>query len=100
MKIPKRFMLYGQSVEVGYDPALLHKDDARGLAIYRDNKIVLQSSSESNPIPQGQIEQAFCHELMHFLFNAAGYSEDRADEAKVDRLGHLLHQALETAIYE
>lgn len=100
MRIPKRFKLYAQTIEVEYDEKLLHRDDARGMAFYRDCKIKLQPACDANPIPQGQIEQTFCHELLHFLFNAAGYTEDRADEEKVDRLAHLLHQALETCEYE
>jgi hypothetical protein len=100
MQIPKRFKLYGQTINVGWDAKLLHSDDARGMAQYRDNKITLQSSGEHNPHPDTHTEQAFCHELTHYLFHLAGYPEDRADEIKVDRIAQLLHQALTTMEYE
>jgi hypothetical protein len=99
MQIPKRFMLFGQTIHVEFDPELLHRDDARGMASYRNNKILLQPSGEHNPVPPPCVEQVFCHELMHYLFHAAGYPEDRSDETKVDRLSNLLHQALTSMEY-
>jgi hypothetical protein len=100
VKIPKRFKLYGQTIEVEWDTKLLHEDDARGMAVYRDSKIKLQSPSDSNPLPVPLVEQAFCHELVHFIFHAAGYPDDRSDEVKVERMSQLLHQALTTMEHE
>lgn len=100
MNIPKRFQLYGQTIEVVEKPDLLHTDDCRGMAKYRDSRIELQSSSKDNPMPAAQVEQVFCHELVHFLFHMAGYTDDRGDEVKVERISNLLHQALSTAEYD
>ena len=100
MKIPKRFKLYNHTVSVNVDPALLHKDDARGMAHYRDSRIDLQPVSETNPHPATYMEAAFCHELVHFLFWHSGYADDRQDEVKVERIAQLLHQALTTMEYE
>ena len=99
-QIPKRFKLYGSTISVVFNPTLLHTDDARGVAVYRDHKIILQPVGEQNPLPATQVEQSFCHELVHFLFHAAGYPEDRADETKVERVSQLFHQALTTMEYE
>ena len=100
MRIPKRFQLYGQTIEVVMDPTIGHNSDCRGLADYRNNKIMLQLPGEQVPCPQSQIEQSFLHELVHYLFDMAGYPDDRKDEVKVERISNLLHQALVTAEYE
>jgi hypothetical protein len=100
LEIPKRFKLYGHTIEVEWDSMLAHREDARGLAVYREGKILLQPSTGSNPMPQSHIEQAFCHELTHFLFSMAGYEEDRANEEKIERVSNLLHQAFTTAEYD
>lgn len=100
MQIPRRFKLQGHTINVLFDNQLLHKDDNRGAAVYRRAEIHLQPISQDNPIPQSYIEEAFLHELTHFIFHAAGYEEDRVDEAKVWRFSHLLHQALTTMEYD
>lgn len=100
MRIPKSFKMHGHKIEVVHDPQLLHKNDNRGEASYRESKIRLQPCTGDNPIPDSHIEESFCHELIHLLFHHAGYSKDRSDESKVWRLGLLLHQALSTMEYE
>ena len=99
MEIPKRFKLFGQVINVTHSKTLIHRDDACGLCSYRDNLIILQAASDDNPLPASQIEQSFCHELMHRLFNDGGYADDRNNEDKVDMMGKLLHQFLTTAEY-
>jgi len=100
MKIPKRFKLYGHTIEVVWDNTQCHDSDNRGLADYRNNRIVLQPNGDQVKYPQSLVAQAFCHELVHFLLDCAGYPDDRKDETKVERISHLLHQALSTAEYE
>ena len=100
MRIPKRFKLYGQTVDVELDPLLSSRDDVRGWAVYRESKIRLQTQGENNGFPASHIEQTFCHELVHYLFHCAGYPKDRMDETKVERVANLLHQALTTMEYE
>jgi hypothetical protein len=100
MKIPKRFKLYGQTIEVIMDNHLDFNDDRRGEADYRNNKIRLQPAGSQLLHPLTHIEQAFLHELFHFIFDNAGYPDDRKDEIKIERLSNLLHQALSTAEYE
>jgi hypothetical protein len=100
MRIPKRFQLYGQTIEVVMDPTIGYNDDRGGAADYRNNTIHLQSPGEQTPLPQAHVEQIFCHELVHYLFDMAGYPDDRKDEIKVERISNLLHQALTTAEYE
>lgn len=100
MRIPKRFKLCGQTIEVVFDELLIHKNDNRGEAVYRDNTIKLMPAITGNPTPKTAIEEAFCHEMTHFILHTAGYRDEASDEAMVFRLGHLLHQALTTMEYE
>ena len=104
MKIPKRFKLFGQSIEVEFDPTLNSERDWNGAASYRTNKIQLQPHSIQTPRNDSQIGQTFCHELVHHLLYAANAKEGEkwlhSDEVLVDLLGSLLHQALTTAEYE
>ncbi len=100
MKIPKSFKQFGQTITVEYSPEVLYNEDVTGWAKYRQNKIVLQSPTNSTPITEEMLEQNFCHELMHFILYGAG--EDcfnpplHKREYLVDRMAGLLHQFLTT----
>jgi hypothetical protein len=100
MQIPKRFKLFGQTIEVKESHSLWHGMNYVGLADYRNNSITLQVHSDAVSVPAEQIEQTFCHELFHHLFDKGGYADDRGNEDKVDMLASLLHQALTTMEYE
>lgn len=106
MKIPKRFKLMGQTVEVVYKDDFRYENDWHGLTSFRRNKIELQTPSKDNPIPDCQIEGTFCHELMHFIlfFTGSDYKSPKddlhCDEHLVDLCGQLLHQALSTMEFE
>lgn len=99
MKIPKRFKLCGHTMEVVYDNLILHRNDNRGEACYRDHTIKLMPSTVSSPLPQTSVEEAFCHEMTHFILYLAGYIHEANDEGMVTRIGLLLHQALSTMEY-
>ena len=104
MQIPKRFKLHGQTIEVKEDPNLLDSHDWNGAASYRRGEISILPSSPTSPRKPGQIEQTFCHELVHHLFYAAnakaGDNWLHKDEEMVDLIASLLHQAITTAEYE
>lgn len=102
-RIPKRFKLLGQTINVVYDDELVHEDDFKGVAVYRRNEIRIQPSNKYQRIPKEQVEQTFLHELIHFILyytNIREVSEaPYADEAFVDATANLLHQALTTMEY-
>jgi hypothetical protein len=105
MQIPKRFKLFGNTIEVLRKNAdATEARDRVGFASYRLNEIHISPSTENMPLKQDQVEQAFCHELTHFLFfNADLKNGDESltrDEEAVDRVSKLLHQALTTMEYE
>ncbi len=97
--IPKRFMLMGQVIEVEWDKALNHKDDSIGMAVYRENKILLQLGGELFPIPSEQTEQVFLHELIHWIFESLNRKDLKTDEVLVEQIANLVHQAFKTAEY-
>lgn len=97
MKIPKRFQLHGQFVEVVFDTSIDFRNDNRGEAQFRINKISLAPSSDTHPRPVTQVEQTFCHELMHYISHHAGIE---MSEREIDLMGNLLHQALITMEYD
>ena len=98
MKIPKRFKLFGQTIEVEFDSDLAFKDDDVGQACYRENKIKLQEPEKDRPLEQ--IESIFWHEVVHFICFVLGYHDQRTDEAFVNRFGNAIHQIISTMEYK
>jgi len=96
--IPTSFQLHGQKIDVIYDKQLTNTSDARGMSHFRENKIRLQTSTDSIPTPITMQEQTFCHELIHYLLLHAE-SKLNDDEKFVNLMGNLLHQALSTMEY-
>ena len=96
MKIPTSFKLYGQTIQVEFAKDILGKDDLVGYAEYRTNTIYLAPSTDVYPRSQEQIEQTFCHELLHLILHFAGEDKLRKNEKFVGALAYLLHQALIT----
>lgn len=87
--IPNKVKVAGIEYVVEF-PEFVEIDGSRnyqGSASFRQDKIkVLNSLSKQRQ------EQVFVHELVHAIFNEAGYEED--DEDMVNRLGIVLYQVL------
>ena len=101
MRIPKNFKLLGQIITVKLEEQVFidHEQDLSGLARYRTNEIFLRPSGSGT---EEQLEQVFCHELVHFVlyFSGGSHKGDKdymhQEEDFVDLTAHLLHQALNT----
>lgn len=106
MKIPKRFKLMGQTIDVEFQADHFRDSGWEGTASYRRNKIMLQSNSDAVPLKPEMLEQTFMHELVHFILyhSGAAYTGKKdymhQDEGFVDLTASLLHQALTTMEYE
>jgi hypothetical protein len=100
MKIPESFTLFAQNIQVIEDCDLIYRTDNRGEQRPRENIILIQPPTPSVPMPHEKIEQTFCHELTHYLFEYSGKPELSLDEKYVEIFSHLLHQALTTAKYK
>jgi hypothetical protein len=106
MKIPTRFRLLGQTIQVVWKDEMVKEDDNTGQARYRFNEVAIQRPSQAYPRTQEQVEQTFCHELVHWLlYRAEGAHTGKKDwmhqeEDFVDLLAGLLHQSLTSMEYE
>jgi predicted SprT family Zn-dependent metalloprotease len=98
MKIPKKINLAGKTIKVDFVKDLRTESDAIGEAVYRKNAIRLQPSCEGASIPKESLEQAFFHELVHFILYEIGEDELRDNERFVTSFSGLLHQALKEAM--
>jgi hypothetical protein len=97
--VPLSFCIMGYTITVEWNERLRHHEDLVGLAMHRDNKIVIQPSVPGNPRTSEQIEHTFFHELVHFILDAMQEEELRKNEKFVDVFSGLLHQALTTMEY-
>ena len=94
MNIPNSITLMGHKIDIVWDDTLVHEKDALGLADYRINKIRLQPSTDVYPIPRSVIEQAYIHEVVHYILHMLHEHDLRSDEKLVDNIAGLLYQAL------
>jgi len=100
MRIPKRFKIFGKTVEVIYDEQLRLKDDASGTASFRRNVVTLQPSSSHWPLAHESIEQTYFHEVTHIILRAICEPDLCDNEKFVDTFASALHQVLTTAEYK
>ncbi len=99
MKIPKRFQLHGQTIEVKFSDKLFSSEDSLGINSLRKNLIEIQGNNHGFERPRTQIEQTFLHELVHQILEANHYRELNNDEKFVEQFSNCLHQALTTMEY-
>lgn len=98
-RVPDAFYLFGQKISVVWSDDLASSRQAWGEAQYAANRIVLQKPTQAIARSQSDIEQTYCHELVHYLLTMAERTKLAQDEGLVNLLGNLLHQALTTAEY-
>jgi hypothetical protein len=100
MRIPKRFKLFGATVEVAFVEQLNMDNSAKGMASFRREAIFIQPSAACWPRSKVSIEQTYCHEIVHHILNALSEDELGANEKFVDTFASALHQVLTTAEYK
>jgi|SRR5882762_7231036 len=94
-------MIFGQRIEVQWSRTLVDDSDCVGVFKPRKNVIILQAGDgEEVARPVSQVEQTFCHELVHSIFNFLGETELDGNEKLVELIGQALHQAFSTMTYE
>lgn len=91
--IPKSFQLAGHTIEVRSVPARKwkHGKDCVGIWLPEHYRIEIRSHLRGS-----NRQQVFTHELIHAMLDIAGHDDLSRDEQLVDRLGHLLQQAMVT----
>lgn len=90
--IPRRFKIHGHEVVVSITspPKWPHSKIAVGMWNPTDHTIDLR-----NDLGDTELQQVFCHELMHCLLDSFNHKLSRNEEF-VDTLGTVLAQALAT----
>lgn len=91
--IPKSFQLAGHTIEVRSVPSKKwkHGKDCVGIWLPEHYRIEIRSHLRGS-----NRQQVFTHELIHAMLDIAGHDDLSRDEQLVDRLGHLLQQAMVT----
>jgi predicted SprT family Zn-dependent metalloprotease len=97
MKIPKKLVLFGETITIKYDDNLNDREEYIGAAHYKYNEIILQRPN--HVFNKERIEQTFYHELIHYILHKLGYHKLKTDEKLVDTIGSLLYQAHKTMEY-
>jgi hypothetical protein len=85
----------GHTIDIVWSTTLVHDHDALGMSDYRNQRIILQENTYVYPVPRTIIEQAYLHELIHFIFGCLGEIDLRDNEQLVDNVAGLLNQALQ-----
>ena len=94
MVIPKKFTLAGIDIDVILDDNLMINEKMYGKSDYQRQEIRIDPTAA----PRQTIEQAFVHELVHWVLYIQNRHSLRNDEDFVDAFAHLMYQALETII--
>lgn len=96
MRIPKSITVAGIKIDVVFDNTLIDKQGTIGKCIYAEQKIILDPSKT----PEETLEQAFIHEVVHWIFFIMGETELQNNEKIVDLFAHFAYQVMDTAKYE
>lgn len=87
MPIPLQVNVAGIDYTVQYQDGMMKNYSLLGQVLYAESTIDIDSS-----MSQSKKEQVFVHELVHAIFNEAGYDEQ--DDEMVNRLSIVLYQVL------
>lgn len=85
--IPGKVRIAGIDYEVKHVNGLAQDHGLAGHILYTSASIRLDAD-----LPEDRKEQVFVHEVLHGIFEEAGYDEQ--DEDMVNRLGKVLYQVL------
>ena len=90
MKIPASVELAGLTVKTVIDNTLSTQRSIIGECIYSQQVILLDDKC----VPKEQTEQAYIHELIHYILYVMNEEELKNNEKFVDMFAHLLYQSL------
>jgi hypothetical protein len=95
--IPQSLQLGGLTINVRFDPNMAsQKNKMIGFASYATQEIWIDPTAA----PQQFTEQAYLHELTHWIFYMMNEDELRNNERLVDLFAHFLYQALSSAKFQ
>ena len=97
LQIPKKFKLFGATINVVWDNKRLQDLNAYGLFEYGQGKITLSTVDGLEKLDEDRILDCFYHERTHAILEAMHERELSKNEDFVDVFSKLLRQADETA---
>jgi len=92
MKIPTSFQLGGIKVKVKAVKGLRDLDGKVGQALFQEHTIIIDPEG-----PPAEVEDTFCHELVHFILSKMGEDKLNANEKFVHLFACFLHHSLVSA---
>lgn len=99
MNIPKKFKLFGTTINIVWDNKRMNDKSLYGLCDYSKNEITLSAIEGTNELSEDRIKDTFYHEKTHAILDAMGEHDLSENEKFVDVFAKLLRQADETAEY-
>jgi hypothetical protein len=99
MKIPKKFKLFGTTVNVVWDNKRLNDKSVYGLSDYGKSEITLSTTQGAEELSKDRMIDTFYHERTHSILDMMHERELSANEQFVDVFSKLLRQADESAEY-
>ena len=94
IRIPNSIQIKGHTIDIQFDETLAHDTDALGISDYRNHTIKLQPDCVGYPVKNSMLEQAYLHEVLHFIFSAIGRQDLTEDEILVHNMAGCLQQVL------
>lgn len=90
--LPKKFKIGAQTIKV---KTFKNTDIEGAVGAYKSNKnqIDVQTHVNGEEFPVSKVQQAFCHEYVHCLFDHARREDLCANEELVDLMGELILQS-------
>jgi len=97
MKIPKRYKLFGTTVNVVWDNKRLNDKGVYGLCSYSKSEITLSTIHGVEELSEDLVMDTFYHERTHSILDAMNEQDLSSNEKFVDVFSKLLRQADESA---
>lgn len=98
-RIPKRFKLFGTTINVIVNDKRMDDINAFGYFEYSKSLITLAKKDGVNDVNKDRMIDTFYHERTHAILNSMQENELSKNERFVDVFSKLLRQADETAEY-
>jgi hypothetical protein len=100
IRIPKRFSLLGQTIDVELVDHLSGLNGTLGEARTFQNNIMLQKNVDGMPLPESQRVKIFWHEALHIILHNMGLNEEASDEKFVDLMAGMIYNVISTMEFD
>ena len=99
MKIPKKFKLFGTTVNVVFDVKKMDQDSLLGMSEHAKSLITLSDTYKGNKLSEDVILDTYYHEKIHIILDSMHEHKLSRNEKFVKVFSRLLRQSDETSEY-